>query len=752
MNTSTISLPTLSDSRTNLTDLRRQMTRHIALLISLAGGAGAWALLPGAHFSPISVGLLLLLAAIGVIVLVTEKRSPLVARLFLVSGPAAILALAITAIPAPWLPFAGLLIIVLAAMLITGSEIIVGLALICIGYWSPAGPLDAGTLAALAATTSLGAALAWLIRHSLYTALEWAWTSEQQAARLLTEVRTHRGELSRTLKSFELANARLRRVENELVMARQQSDEARRVKEQFAANVSHELRTPLNLILGFSELMYRTPEVYGSFAWPAKLRRDIYQIHRSSQHLLTMIDDILSLSRFEMARFELHTEPASLQQLLEGVVDIMRDLFRSTATRLILEVDPDLPIVLIDQTRIRQVLLNLLTNALRLTEGGEVCVRAWSDPDAVTIAVTDTGPGISPDKLPHLFEEFYQVDLSLRRSRQGAGLGLAISKRFVEMHGGRIWAESVEGRGATFTFTLPLPDRQTPLARPHLDRPVDAPLRASQGCVLVVDPDIETTRRLASHLEDWDVIRIADIERVAEVAAEEKPRAIIHNRRPGVPESEDPYAALSIPVIRCCLPSRAWIADARQVLSCLSKPITREQLLEAIRSVAGVQTVLIVDDDRGFCQLVTRHIESAGMPVDIHAAYTGEEGLHLIRSRTPDLLLLDLLLPSMSGLDVLMEMAKDPALRNVPVILLTATSYVEDDLSPKDGRIVVSSASGLQPSEILRGVAALIPAFEPRHGAPLSSYDASPATSLNNSQLAQRSEDLSATHWLRQNS
>ncbi|MDI9547237.1 MAG: hybrid sensor histidine kinase/response regulator [Chloroflexota bacterium] len=727
MNSTILSMPA-SHSRTNLADLRRQLTRHIALLLSLAGVAGAWMLLPGEGFSPITFGLLLLLAATGALVLLAEPRYPLAARLLLVTGPTVTLAMAVTATPVAWLPFTGLLIIVLGAMLFTGSEVAIGLLLLGIGYWSSAGRLDQAMLSALAATAALCAALAWLIRHSLYTALEWAWTSEQQAARLLDEVRLHRGELSRTLKSFELANARLRRVENELVMARQQSDEARRVKEQFAANVSHELRTPLNLILGFSELMYRTPEVYGSFAWPPKLRRDIYQIHRSSQHLLTMIDDILSLSRFEMARFDLHSEPTSLQQLIEGVVDIMRDLFQSTATRLALDVKPDLPTVIIDQTRIRQVLLNLLTNALRLTEGGEVHVRAWSDPDAVTISVTDTGPGISADKLSHLFEEFYQVDLSLRRSRQGAGLGLAISKRFVEMHGGRIWAESVEGHGATFYFTLPLPDRQLPVARPHLERTVDAPLRASQGCVLVIDPDMETTRRLASHLKGWDVIRIPDIEQAAVVAGEEGPRAIIHNRRPGHFDSEDLYAVLPVPVISCCLPSRAWIADTRQVLSCLSKPITREQLLEAVRSVTDVETVLIVDDDRGFCQLVTRHIESAGIPVETLAAYTGEEGLEFMCRQTPDLLLLDLLLPGKNGLEVLMEMAGDATLCKVPVILLTATSYVEDDLSPKDGRIMVSSAAGLQPGETLRGVAALITALEPRHGTHLNSNETSPVT------------------------
>lgn len=745
-------------SHINLDDLRSQLTRRMALLFSLVAGVVAWALLPGSGFSPLAWGFALILVVMSLTALVLEPRAPLAARFVLVSGPTLILALGMVVLPAPWFPFLGLIPVMLGAMLITGSEVVIGVILTGVAFWLMP-PMAGYAPGSLAAVMALSVGMAWLIRHSLYTALQWAWSSEQQAAQLLDEVRSHRGQLSQMLKSYALANARLRRAERELIIARKQSDEARRIKEQFAANVSHELRTPLNLILGFSEIMYRTPEVYGPLTWPAKLRRDIYQIHRSSQHLLTMVDDILSLSRLEMARFDLHTEPTSIGQLVENTVEIVRDLFHSNEIGLVVEVAPSLPTVVVDPTRIRQVLLNLLSNALRHTERGEVRVRAWCDDEAVTVCVSDTGPGIAPEKLPHVFEEFYQVDLSLRRSTHGAGLGLAISKRFVEMHDGRIWVESVEGQGARFYFTIPLPDRYAPLARPHVEQVLEMDRPASNGCVLVVDPDSQTARRLAGYLQGWDILQVAQPEQASAAIAQETPRAIVHNLRPGEPVPDSHFANAPVPVIHCCLPSRAWLTGTRQVVACLSKPVTREQLVRAVQESPGVRTVLIIDDDRGFCQLVRRHLESAGLPITLQAAYSGEDGLQMLHDQPPDLLLLDLLLPGVSGFDVLRTLGDHPTLNRLPVVLLTATTDVEDSLFQRSGKLVVSSSTGLQPREVLRGIASLVTAFEPRYGtqpvypAPMPSRpdagDASP--SLDDPQLLQGGEYVISTDRLGEN-
>jgi signal transduction histidine kinase len=226
-------------------------------------------------------------------------------------------------------------------------------------------PLPALTLA-----LALAAVLAWLIVNTLYMALAWAWTMQKRADESLELARDHQGELARTLKALDNSNIILRRTQRELISARQQAEAARGMKEQFAANVSHELRTPLNLILGFSEIMSLSPEVYGSMQWPPTLKQDINQVYRSARHLLGLIDDVLDLSRFEIAGFTLNKTRVALTPLLADTVEMARDLFHDRPVRLESAIAGDLPAVEVDAIRIRQVLLNLLTNAARFTEAG----------------------------------------------------------------------------------------------------------------------------------------------------------------------------------------------------------------------------------------------------------------------------------------------------------------------------------------------------------------------------------------------
>ena len=222
-----------------------------------------------------------------------------------------------------------------------------------------------------------------LMISTFYAALHWAWNSQERATHLLQDVRVHQSELKRALGSFESANSILRRMEKELIAARQQAERSRQLKEQFAANISHELRTPLNLILGFSEMLYLSPDLYGDVTWTPLLRKDLYQIYRNSQHLLTMIDDILSLSRFEMTEFTLHKEGATVEDLLNSTSEIARGLFRQSSVDLVIEVEVGLPQLEIDSARIRQVLLNLLNNALRFTEMGTVTLAARREEDEI---------------------------------------------------------------------------------------------------------------------------------------------------------------------------------------------------------------------------------------------------------------------------------------------------------------------------------------------------------------------------------
>ena len=706
--------PMEQDRLMNLEDLRRQLTARLALLVMTASALGMWLLLPLEPLPQTEFVLMGVSLALGTLVYFLVKSHPALARHFLIWGLTGMLMAAMQVVDAPWLPFWGLPLSFAAAVLIPGSSLGTAGLVGALALWLTSVGGRAYPLTGLWPAFALGVTLTWLVTHTLYTALQWAFTMQQRADRLLEMVRDRQAELGRALKSIELANVIQRRTQRELAEARRQAEEARRMKEQFAANISHELRTPLNLILGFSELMHLSPEVYGDVQWPPTLRRDIYQIYRASRHLLEMIDDILDLSRFEMVGFTLNKEPMALEPLLRGVIEIAQDLFRGRPIRLEVEIEPNLPLLEIDRTRIRQVLLNLLNNAQRFTEAGTVRVEAKRAGSEVVVSVSDTGPGIPADQLSRIFDEFYQVDRSLRRAHGGAGLGLAICKRFVEAHDGRIWAKSEVGLGSTFYFTLPIPEQYLPISRPYVERPVEVIWPQGRPRILVVDPDPAVAALIRRHIEEYDVVQVDRMEQVAEEILIHHPRAVIRNVPPGN-HSDALEIPLSVPIIECSLPSREWMAGDLAVTACLTKPVTAQQLFEAIERLGNVRGILIVDDDRGFCQLIERMLEASGRGFQVRHAYDGADGLRVMRAWRPDLVLLDLIMPGMDGFQMLEEIRREPELRSVPVVLLTVTSYAEDALMQRGSQVVVHRPDGLRLAEVLQCLQALIGILEPRY-------------------------------------
>jgi CheY-like chemotaxis protein len=441
----------------------------------------------------------------------------------------------------------------------------------------------------------------------------------------------------------------------------------------------------------------------------------VYQIYRSSHHLLEMIDDVLDLSRFEMVGFTLNKEPTPLELLLRDTVEIAADLFRGQPVQLEAEIAPHLPTLEIDRTRIRQVLLNLLNNAARFTEQGTVHLQANQVDGEVMISVSDTGPGIPTDKLAHIFDEFYQVDRSLRRKHGGTGLGLAISKHFVEAHDGRIWAESKEGVGSVFTFTLPIPGEYVPLSRLKVNRPLQPSQPEPHPPILVVDPDPGVADLVRRHIKGYTVVRAEKIDQTADTIAMHHPKAVIWNVPPDQRGGQAGALSAPVPFIECSLPSQAWVADDLAVRGCLTKPITAQQLLREIERLGNVHNVLVVDDDRGFCQLVARMLKATDRAFEVRRAYDGEDGLIALHTQRPDLVLLDLVMPGVNGFQVLERMRQERELADVPVVLLTATSYAEDALAQRRGQITIHRPDGLSPDEVLRCLQAVIGVLEPRY-------------------------------------
>jgi signal transduction histidine kinase len=291
-----------------------------------------------------------------------------------------------------------------------------------------------------------------------------AWSNYEVTRDLLDQVRSSNLQAQEALKDLADANLQLTRLNNLAHSLRLSAEEARRTKEQFVANVSHELRTPLNMIIGFSEMILQTPrEIYGGRISP-KLLADLDVILRNSRHLSKLIDDVLDLSQVDAGQMSLSKSMESMEEIIRAAVVSVQPLFQSKGLSLKVEIPDDLPKVLCDSTRIRQVILNLLSNAGRFTEAGGVTVNVNYDQRWMTIRVTDTGPGIAPENREQLFQPFHQMDATIRNLYGGSGLGLSISKRFIEMHDGRIGLNSEASKGSTFFIQLPM-NTTAPLER-----------------------------------------------------------------------------------------------------------------------------------------------------------------------------------------------------------------------------------------------------------------------------------------------
>jgi signal transduction histidine kinase/CheY-like chemotaxis protein len=688
----------------NLQNLHWQMTRNVAVIVIVIGVIGCWMTVISNLLNAGTFLSLLLLTIISVVVSREGGRNiPLSRNVLIWSLMLWLTSLLLFNTDARW---AYMIVpgVVASIVLLThrGAIPVLGVAVVMIALaLSGARDYRLGDVFLL---TVLAGLLSWVTVETLYTSLHWTQVSQQRVSVLLNETLKNRTEMLETLKSLEATNRVLRRTQEELKAARQRAEEAGQMKERFAANISHELRTPLNLILGFTEVMHLTPDVYDMEHWSPTLRRDIYQIFRSSRHLLSMIDDILDLSRFEISGFTLNMEPTSIEALLLDSVDIGRSLFRDERVRLEVDIAPDLPTVRLDRTRIRQVLLNLINNAHRFTDSGYVRITARCQDQEIVISVEDSGRGIPREKIQFIFDEFYQANYSLSRKHGGAGLGLAICKRFVESHGGQIHVQSTVDVGSVFTFTIPC---LTGAAQTDAEYP--ASMRQTEGgwVLLVVDPDPAVHHLIQRGIPGGQVVPVENVDQLAWMVNEYHPAAIVHNVIPA-PASDLPFALDEpVPVIQCSLPSRAWIERELDVCASIAKPVTAQELREVVGGIAGARRILVIDDDRGFTQFVERALATGDNGYHVQRAYTGEEGLLQMWAEPPDLVLLDLTMPDISGYTILEAMQESSQLADIPVILLTATNYADEIFAHRNNRITLERAGSTSIQELLNTIHAI---------------------------------------------
>jgi signal transduction histidine kinase/CheY-like chemotaxis protein len=541
-----------------------------------------------------------------------------------------------------------------------------------------------------------GVGLVWAVGGSVFAALRRAEESERHAWVLAREAMQRRAEWQRTSEALRNMYALLERTNYELEVARREAEEARQAKARFAAMVSHELRTPLNVILGFSRVMYQTPEVYGQFFWPRELRLDMHAIYRASRHLLSMIDDILDLSRIEARRLTLKLEPTNLVPLVEEVAATARGLLRGSDVSLYVQLPDSVPEVIVDPGRIRQVLFNLLNNAIRFTNSGQIVIAVRMVEGEVEIAVSDTGAGIPERELPHVFDEFSQAHSPMESGRGSAGLGLAICKEIVELHGGRIIAESRIGEGSTFRFTIPLPASGKARSRLAYYAPAgwSPPLPANRlgPSVIVLGQDEASVRAVTRGIDGYRVLPVIGTESrgsLADIVEAEHPAGIVVVKDP----FEGPSAITperiweltgrsDLGVVECEIPNISLIQRELQVHGYLTKPVDPEELLAAVKcGDCHIEDILVVDDDPGFRTMVERVLRSAFPCVHLHLCADAEEALAVLMHRKCNLVLLDLAMPGMGGVCFLRKARELELLRDIRIIVITGIDLASESVS-----------------------------------------------------------------------
>ncbi len=496
------------------------------------------------------------------------------------------------------------------------------------------------------------------------------------------------------------------------------AEEASRMKSEFVANMSHELRTPLNAIIGFSEVLRdgmlgeMTPEQRGF----------IGDIFNSGVHLLALINDILDLSKVEAGKMTLDLEPIDVASLFVSSLSIVREKAALRRVRVKVDVSPDLGSIHADTRKVKQIVYNLLSNAVKFAiEGGEVTVRArharradvgrrvrvWpgrSAPlgasefeDFLELSVTDTGIGISPAGLEELFKPFSQIDSSLARKYEGSGLGLAMVKVLAELHGGTVAAESVLGTGSRFTVWLPYRgDGEDGHVRPPSQAPGGATFPtalAGERIALVVedDPAAADIVRLQLEAQGFTVALATTAEAGLAIAAE-RPLSLITldillpdmDGWEFLARVKQVPALQRIPVVIISMAADRTHAFALGAAAVMQKPISREELHTALVELGllphvdgrGLE-VLIVDDDPKAVELLA--VRMVGLATSVLRAHGGREAIDIARAEIPDLIVLDLFMPEVSGFDVVAALSADPATARIPILVVTA-----NDVTPED--------------------------------------------------------------------
>ncbi len=521
--------------------------------------------------------------------------------------------------------------------------------------------------------------------------------------------------------------ARRQRVQEELVAAKQSAEESSRAKSAFLANMSHELRTPLNAIIGYSEMLREDAQEAGEKG----SMQDLARITSAGKHLLTLINDVLDLSKVEAGKIELVWEEAQPAQILEDAVGALAPLADKNGNKLIVNCHPDLPGMYVDIVKFRQSLYNLLSNACKFTQNGTVSVEVApvrvEGADWIEWRIGDTGIGIAPDQMQKLFRPFSQLDASTTRKYGGTGLGLAISQRFCELMGGAITVASEPGKGSTFTIRLPVGGPNSGAAAVHppppaltaAEPPAAGPPPSNTVLVIDDDPTVHDLLRRSLAREGFHVVVASSGEEGLRKAREIRPAAItLDVFMPGM----DGWAVLNalktepdlsqIPVVLLTISDDHGQACLLGAAEFLQKPVEPERLvavLQKCQSSMLAGPLLVVDDDPVSRDMAARVLRKCfGRVME---AADGPAGLACVARQKPGLILLDLMMPGMDGFDFVTALRRVDDWRDIPIVILTAKEIGAHDRERLNGAVrtilqkkdVAGVGLATQIADLLRG-------------------------------------------------
>jgi len=540
---------------------------------------------------------------------------------------------------------------------------------------------------------------------------------ERFAAKEMRELAHTFNQMARQLSGAYLTlEDKVSQRTSELQSANQELARANKLKSEFLANVSHELRTPLSAIIGFSQILL------DGIDGPVNEEQlqDITQVNKSGQSLLSLINQILDLSKIEAGKMELSLERVELPMLISAVLDSISPLAQEKGLRIDTRFPPGLPAVEGDAARLKQILINLLSNAVKFTDRGRIEVIAQPSGRMVRIAVKDTGIGISREAQKLIFDEFVQGDGSSTRRHGGTGLGLSIVRKLVEMHGGAITVISEPGMGSTFTFTVPAWATGQGTATPLQPRPLRRPNQGLPGtAILVVDDDPSVRQLISRHLEQegWKTVQASNATDALQLARESRPMLITLDIM--MPDAsgwwvleklkEDPQTA-GIPVLVVTIVEDQRLVFALGASDYLGKPYDRGALIAKIHRLLPRlegKRVLVVDDDAEARTMLAKILNEER--ADVVLATGGDEAMSLIAQAPPDLVLLDLMMPGMSGFEMVARLRAQPAGASIPVMIVSAKELTAEDVLTLNGHVQRFVAKGsIEPEGLTNAVRQLL--------------------------------------------